>query len=368
MKKTILFASILTFVCQSSVYSSAEYISSNIMNNNAVIVPNNATINQIAPKIVDKSNILITVTKIPQNGESSLIYTGTLDGFSEGILNGIDFFVVDAAIIFDWETDDTYIIKKVNDLIQEQIKPELNDFNNIDIDNNTVQSTTTSSDVGVIEYDIEYEIINDESVSMDIDYNVFNSGTEFENVTLIAALYEDNKLCNIEIKQLNVGTMNSNSENITLQLPSDRDRYSVKLMVWDSIGAMKPLGNVKRIVDLDEYTREKILYITADADVNFNIFMNSSNAKGANNQSTHTIEYDATKISPIDLCGLTYEKELTTTEVQNTNIIINDVDTVLGKIEYKFNLQDGRNTGITNLVKFKTITDITNEVLTYTIQ
>lgn len=362
MKKTILFASILAFLCQSSVYSSAEHLSSKTMNSE------NTTIGQIAPKTNNKSNILITVIKTRQNGESSVIYTGTLGGFADGTLNDINLSEVDAVILFDWEIDDTYIIKKVNDLIQEQIKPELNDFNNTDIDNNTVQSNITRSNVGIIEYDVEYEIINDESISMEIDYNIFNGGSESENVTLIAALYEDNKLCDIKTKQVNVNTLNSNSENITLQLPDERDRYSVKLMVWDSIGTMKPLGNTKHIVDLDEYTREKILYITADADVNFNIFMNSSNAKGANNQSTHTIEYDATKMSPTDLCGLTYEKELTTTEVQNTNIIINDVDTVLGKIEYKFNLQDGRNTGITNLVKFKTITDITNEVLTYTIQ
>lgn len=362
MKKTILFASILAFLCQISVYSSAEHISSRTINSE------NTTIGQISPETNDKSNILITVTKTQQNGESSVIYTGTLDGFAEGKLNDIDISEIDAVILFNWETDDTYIIKKVNDLIQEQIKPKLNDFNNIDIDNNTVQSNTTESNVGVIEYDVEYEIINNESISMEIDYNVFNGGSEAENMTLIAALYEDNKLCDVEIKQLNVDTMNSNSENITLQLPNERNRYSVKLMVWDDIGTMKPLGNVKHIVDLDEYAREKILYITADTDDNFNIFMNSSNAKGGNYQSTHTIEYDATKMIPTDLCGLTYEKELSTTKIQNTNVIINDVDTVLGKIEYKFTFPEGRNTGTQNFVRFKALSELNQEPIIYTIQ
>lgn len=362
MKKTILFASILTFLCHSSVCADTNQTLSISKKSNQV------SVGTIVPDIIDNSNILVEVTLTTRGGESSVIYTGTLGRYADGLLDSIDFSGTDTVILFNWETDDTYIIKKVNDLIQEQIKPELNDFNNTAIDNNAVQSTATSSNVGVIEYDVEYEIINNESISMEIDYNIFNGSSEAENLTLIAALYEDNKLCDVEIKQLNVDTMNSNSENITLQLPNERNRYSVKLMVWDDIGTMKPLGNVKHIIDLDEYAREKILYITADTDDNFNIFMNSSNAKGGNYQSTHTIKYDATKMIPTDLCGLTYEKELSTTEVQNTNVIINDVDMVLGKIEYKFNLQDGRNTGTTNLVKFKTLSDLTDEVIIYTIQ
>ena len=362
MKKTIIFASILTFLCQTSVYADTNQALSMSKKTDQV------SVGTIVPDIVDNSNILVEVTLTTSGGESSVIYTGTLGGFAEGKLNNIDISEVDAVILFDWETDDTYVIKKVDELIQEQIKYEIEDFDNIDIDENTVQSNTIERNVGVIEYDVEYEIINNESISMEIDYNIFNGSSEAENLTLIAALYEDNKLCDVEIKQLNVDTMNSNSENITLQLPNERNRYSVKLMVWDDIGTMKPLGNVKHIIDLDEYAREKILYITADTDDNFNIFMNSSNAKGENYQSTHTIKYDATKMIPTDLCGLTYEKELSTTEVQNTNVVINNVDTVLGKIEYKFTFPEGRNTGTQNFVRFKALSELNQEPIIYTIQ
>ena len=173
---------------------------------------------------------------------------------------------------------------------------------------------------------------------------------------------------NIKTQNLSVDALDSNTDNILLPLSHNRENYSVKLMVWDGMGTLRPIGNAKLVIDLDDYTREKYMYITSNANVGFNVYMNASAVKGANANAVHTLKYDATKITPVDLCGFTYNKELTAGEISNTNITIQNVDLSAGKIEYKFNLAVGRNTGITNLVKFKTLSDVTDETIVYTIQ
>ena len=167
---------------------------------------------------------------------------------------------------------------------------------------------------------------------------------------------------------MSIDALDSNTDNILLPLSNNRENYSVKLMVWDGMGTLRPIGNSKQVVDLDDYAREKYMYITSNANVGFNVYMNAATVKGTNDGAVHTLKYDSSKILPVDLCGFTYNKELTAGEVSNTNITIQNADLSDGKIEYKFNLQNGRNTGITNMVKFKTLSDVTGETIVYTIQ
>ncbi len=110
------------------------------------------------------------------------------------------------------------------------------------------------------------------------------------------------------------------------------------------------------------------MYITSTANVGFNVYMNATTVKGANADAVHTLKYDSTKITPVDLCGFTYNKEFAAGAITNTNITVQNVDLSAGKIEYEFNLEAGRNTGITNMVKFKTLSDVTDETIVYTIQ
>ena len=232
----------------------------------------------------------------------------------------------------------------------------------------TVEDPEHISNTQLIEYDITYSIISDSSLSVDIDYNVYNGNSENVIVSLIAALYENGRLSDIKTQSLSVNALDCNTDSILLPLPNNRENYSVKLMVWDGMGTLRPIGNAKQVIDLDDYTREKYMYITSNANVEFNVYMNAATVKGANADAVHTLKYDATKITPVDLCGFTYNKELTAGEIANTNITVQNADLFAGKIEYKFNLEAGRNTGIVNLVKFKTLSDVTDETIVYTIQ
>lgn len=321
---------------------------------------------------IDNSDLLVKVTKVTNDVET-VIYEGVLGGYADGMWSFTDFSDIDFLVIFDWESMENeaiYVVpvKETTDSAS-SVTSEITNVNNLNTtsDENTEQVSTISA-TQLIEYDVTYSIISDGSLSMDIDYNVYNGSSENETVSLIAALYENGRLSDIQTKNLSVDALDSNSDIILLPLPNNRENYTVKLMVWDGMGTLRPIGNAKQVVDLDDYTREKYMYITSNANVGFNVFMNAATVKGANIDAVHTLKYDSSKITPVDLCGFTYNKELTAGEILNTNITIQNADLSAGKIEYKFNLEAGRNTGITNMVKFKTLSDVTDETIVYTIQ
>ena len=122
--------------------------------------------------------------------------------------------------------------------------------------------------------------------------------------------------------------------------------------------------------DLIEYDVVYTVTTTDNITTNteFKIFMNASVIKGGDNEVIHTIEYDTTKVVPTDLCGFTYEKEISATTVENANVVIDSVDTTNGIIKYHFPIVSGRNTGINNVVKFKALSSITDAEIKYTIQ
>ena len=320
---------------------------------------------------IDNSDLLVKVTKVTGDTET-VIYEGTLGGYENGIWAFTDFSDIDFLVIFEWESMENeaiYIVpvKETTDSTSSTTsETDINTFSATTAEN--TEQTSTISATQLIEYAITYSIISNDSLSMDIDYNVYNGNSENDTVSLIAVLYENGRLSDIKTQDLSVNALESNTDSIVLPLPNNREDYTVKLMVWDGMGTLRPIGNAKQVIDLDDYTREKYMYITSTANVGFNVYMNAATVKGVNVDAVHTLKYDSSKISPIDLCGFTYNKELAAGEIANTNITIQNADLSAGKIEYTFDLQEGRNTGITNLVKFKTLSDVTAETIVYTIQ
>lgn len=316
----------------------------------------------------DSSDLWVEVTKIAPDGTASHFYSGLFGEYDNGRWVNIDFSDKKPLMLCDWQTQNCYWVVPAE-------KPEednstenqnANDLNSTRSEN--VKQASPINTTQLIEYDVTYSIISDDSLSMDIYYNVYNGNSESDSVLLIAALYENGRLSDIKTQSLSVNALESNTDNIVLPIPNSHEDYSVKLMVLDGMSTLRPIGNAKQVADLDDYTREKYMYITSTANVGFNVYMNAATVKGANADAVHTLKYDSTKIAPVDLCGFTYNKELTAGEIANTNITIQNADLSAGKIEYKFNLEAGRNTGITNLVKFKALSDLTDEVIIYAIQ
>ena len=96
--------------------------------------------------------------------------------------------------------------------------------------------------------------------------------------------------------------------------------------------------------------------------------MNTFTAKGESGDILHTIVYDAKKIAPVDLCGFTYERELSSAEISGTGITIVEADLTNGIIVYCFSAEKGRNTGINNIINFKALTSVSDAEIKYTIQ
>ena len=154
---------------------------------------------------IDNSGIFVRVFKVI-NGENSVIYEGDLADYDGGELVFADFTNMDCLIVMDWETlgnEIIYIVpvSKINEdksLIITEIQ-NTDDLNATKTE--TVEQTSPISTTQLIEYDVTYSIISDESLSMDIDYNVYNGSSENDTVSLIAALYENGRLTITERRQ-----------------------------------------------------------------------------------------------------------------------------------------------------------------------
>lgn len=310
------------------------------------------------------------------DGEEVILYTGPVSQYDNGIYSGVDFSESTFVVIIEWENPvAVYYVYPIEEAGEggntTDISQNINTTDNIqsDIETSTVLNViSTNNNIESIEYDIIYDIVSEEKLYIDADYNIYNVNDEAKCVSLIAALYDDGKLCDIKIKELNVEAEGEKNDSLKLMLPADREGCYVKLMVWDSIGTLKPIGSPKSVKDLDVYSREKYLYITTDSNSEFNIFMNSTLVQGANSEALHTIKYDSLKIIPIDLCGLTNDKELEAGRVAGTNITIRNAKLEDGNIQYGFEMADGRNTGVANYIKFKANTELNDEPIIYTIQ
>lgn len=308
------------------------------------------------------------------DGEEVVVYTGPVSQYNNGLCASIDFQANNFAVVFEWDDPDAeyYIFPIQNSDSNEE---QTDDFQNIDMSDrvqsgkeHNMTSTITSADIDseAISYDVIYNVTSDENLHIDATYTIHNVGDENGRVSIIAALYDNGRLCDINTKTLDA--INRTTDNLTLTLPDEREQCYVKLMAWDDIEGIQPLGESKCVVDLDAYNREKYLYINEGNGSEFNLFMRQSMVKGDNNGAIHTIEYDSSKMEPIDLCGLTYNKEMSVGEIPNTGITIKNVDLNEGNIQYSFDMAEGRNIGVINYIKFRAVAELNNEPIIYTIQ
>lgn len=236
------------------------------------------------------------------------------------------------------------------------------------VDNSTkgTMALTVQNDTPIITYDVAYTVSDD---NMNILYTVNNGESTPKTVTLIAALYKDGALYQIFPKTLEVNSRDESSDTIEVSFPNnDKELYNVKMMVWENMRTLRPLGETKSVKDIEPYLREKTILITKGNGEIFKLYMNSENAIGNNFDTEHIITFNPQKFEIVDLCGLTYEKELEAGTISNTGITIQSADIENGKFVLKFTSPGKRNTGVNNVVVFKALSDVSGEEITYKIQ
>ena len=82
---------------------------------------------------VDNSNLQVEVIK--QIGEeSSVIYTGALGGYNDGMWNTIDFSEIDFLVVLDWNTmeEEAIYIRPISNLEMENTKSDITNMPEID--------------------------------------------------------------------------------------------------------------------------------------------------------------------------------------------------------------------------------------------
>jgi len=233
------------------------------------------------------------------------------------------------------------------------------------------ETLTTTATNDLITYDVFYTVTTtDNGTILNANFTVTNNESESENALLIAAIYdEEGRMVTMQKTEPTIVSGTTVSETVSVTIPENKnDSYDIRLYAWEGAGSLKPLGKHKMVSDIDPYLREKSILITSTENTEFKVFMNAFTVNGNASDVIHTIEYDTTKMIPTDLCGFTDKKELSATTVQNTNVIIDTVDTTNGIIRYRFSNDSGRNTGTNNIIKFKALTSITDEEIKYTIQ
>ena len=335
-------------------------------------------------KIFDNSELSVKVIKSDKKG-SNVIYTGKLSEYDNGMWMQYDFRNTQFFVIFDWdsaEDEAIYIIpidenkdveqKETESLPdKEEVKKgiELNSEINSDSQNEKTLTNRSGGNIDYVDYEMTYTITTiNEQTNMNVNCNIYNSGTDGIEPVIIAGIYDNGVLRNLQLQPVIVPGGASRIGNIVLQLPDEnRNRYSVKLMLWESMGTLKPLGEAKTIDDIEGYLREKFVFVNTTANEEIRLFMNSENTIGNNINAVHTISYDTSRFLPIDLCGFTYEKELSPMIVDNADVEIIEADFTAGVIKYRFSSNEGRNTGINNFIKLKALTTADNQEITYTI-
>ena len=152
---------------------------------------------------VNNAALLVRVIKYVNDVET-VIYEGPLGNYDNGLWNYTDFSSVDYLVLLDWQSMGDEVIYVVplskfdNDKLSDTNKTtNTNDLNSIKNGNN--EQLSVSGNIQLIEYDVSYSIISDNSLSMDIDYNVYNGSSENDTVSLIAALYENGRLSDMNI-------------------------------------------------------------------------------------------------------------------------------------------------------------------------
>ena len=312
---------------------------------------------------IDNSELQVKAEKHIGNTITT-IFTGKLKDYDNGAWVNLDFSEISFAAIYNWDTAENevvYLIPVKNmtaDGENISIKPN-NEHERSDI--NSAQQDLT--DVSDITYDIKYTVSGE---NMNIMYSMESTAAESQTVSMIAALYKNGALLKVISAPIEINAEGSGS--IAMILPqTDKEKCSVKMMVWESTGKIKPLGAAKTTVDIEPYLREKTTVVSAASEQEFNIYLNAENVIGNNSAAEHIIKYNPQNLAITDLCGFTYEKELAPGKIENTGITIKSADTQSGEIIFNFDLPDGRNAGVNNIVKFKALSNVSGEEIIYKI-
>lgn len=320
----------------------------------------------------DNSELIVKVVKYV-NDEEVVIYQGPLGGYDNGLWSFTDFSKIQFMVIFNWEQPDDggiYIVP-VNETVEESSK----------IPNSSVQTFTATSEIIQPSLNIvERFYINNTEVTGDYasqnikandnlfaSYSITNTGTASQSVQLILCVYNlDGRLLDMAVISDTILSNETKDIEKGLTVGANVTGCYAKVFLWDGLSTLRPLHDTLQIGSQD--VSVEVATATVDCVLNkeYNLVTTVENMP-TNDDGQYTITYNPSKLELIDLCSLTYKKELSAGAINGTNITIVSVDTSKGEIVFKNpNAENGNVSKVLNTFKFKGL--VSGEQTTITIE
>lgn len=183
-----------------------------------------------------------TLIKVVQytDGEEMVIFTGPLSEYDNGAWAGMDFTEARFAMIFDWDTDDTYYI------IPLDISNDMSDIMGITGENAAIQPSDLvdgiEASANILYNGAYYENILYKDAQLSAEAIVKNTSGSTKDISIIVALYDENgKLKNVSSNPAEIINGSSQTLSAAISIPNLDGCYA-KVFVWDS-ESLKPYTN-----------------------------------------------------------------------------------------------------------------------------
>lgn len=331
---------------------------------------------------VDNSNMNVKVVKYVNDVEQ-IIYQGPLGGYDNGIWNFTDFSKIQFMVIFNWEEPDDggiYVVP-INETVVNEVQSAVIESDSDGEKEEPVQATLLNSEIiqpslNIVErFYINNSEITNNFTSQNLKgndtlfarYTITNSGTLTQSVQLILCVYStEGRLLDMAVISDTIASNETKDIEKSLTVASNVSACYAKVFLWDGLNTLRPLHDTVQIGS--ENSSIEVATATVDCTLNkeYNLVTTVENMP-TNDDGQYTITYNPSKLELVDLCSLTYKKELTAGVINGTNITIVSVDTTSGKIVFKNpNADAGNVSKVLNSFKFRGL--VSNEQTTITIE
>ncbi len=196
---------------------------------------------------IDNSDLEVRVIK--KSGENeTIIYTGPLGEYEDGVWSFTDFSEIQFLVLFDWEgpEDEAVYIIPID-----KVENNLENIISADETVSLMGTATTSSLDDSFDFDAIFwnsngydEYIVENKNTLGVDLRIRNNSNSSEIIQPYFALYENGKL--IEAKMLSSQTVNVGNEVFYTESinvnGNDTEKYTSKVFNWAN-GNLKPLSN-----------------------------------------------------------------------------------------------------------------------------
>lgn len=314
---------------------------------------------------IDNSNLDVSVVK--QQGDTrTTIFTGKLKDYDNGRWVYTDFSEIQFMVVMEWEGPEDeliYIIPKKETEIERSaqatvmsadvIQPSLNIVENFYINNSKITEN----------YETQ-EIRGGDNLCANC--SITNTGSAKQSVQLILCAYNmQGRLIGIissEPYNLEAGETKNFEKSMTID--SSITNCYAKVMIWDGIGSLRPLHSSLEVGKNSVSHETAVATVNCVANKEYNLVTTIENMP-QNDAGHYKIKYDPTKLELIDLCSLTYKKELQVGDIPGTSIKIVGLDIAKGEIIFESPNSGARNVSkVLNAVKFKALVSDVQTVIT----